>query len=72
MSLFQRILTTEWIDGVKVTDVEGIKALGLNLADIDTKLVTLMAEQIFHTGFVHGDPHPGNGIILWNNAFFKK
>jgi aarF domain-containing kinase len=62
--IFQRILVTEWIDGVKVTDIEGIKAQGLDLADVDKKLLTLMGEQIFHTGFVHADPHPGNGIIF--------
>lgn len=60
----QRVLTTEWIDGVKVTDVEGIKAQGLDLTDVDNKLITLMGEQIFHTGFVHADPHPGNGILF--------
>ncbi|XP_071635405.1 uncharacterized aarF domain-containing protein kinase 5-like [Temnothorax longispinosus] len=59
----KRILTTEWIDGVKVTDVEGIKAQGLDLKDVDNKLITLMGEQIFHTGFVHADPHPGNVFV---------
>ncbi|XP_032670730.1 uncharacterized aarF domain-containing protein kinase 5 isoform X2 [Odontomachus brunneus] len=59
----KRVLTTEWIDGVKVTDVKGIKALGLDLSDVDKKLITLMGEQIFHTGFVHADPHPGNVFV---------
>ncbi|XP_012228004.2 uncharacterized aarF domain-containing protein kinase 5 isoform X1 [Linepithema humile] len=59
----KRILTTEWIDGIKITDIEGIQAEDLNLADIDQKLITLMGEQIFHTGFVHADPHPGNVLI---------
>lgn len=59
----KRILTTEWIDGIKITDVEGIKAQGLNISDVDKKLVTLMAEQIFHTGFIHADPHPGNVLV---------
>nr|XP_012228006.1 PREDICTED: uncharacterized aarF domain-containing protein kinase 5 isoform X2 [Linepithema humile] len=60
----KRILTTEWIDGIKITDIEGIQAEDLNLADIDQKLITLMGEQIFHTGFVHADPHPGNDYVL--------
>ncbi|XP_029163824.1 uncharacterized aarF domain-containing protein kinase 5 [Nylanderia fulva] len=59
----KRILTTEWIDGIKITDVEGLKAHGLNISDVDKKLVTLMGEQIFHTGFVHADPHPGNVLV---------
>lgn len=25
------------------------------------KLIRLFAEQIFYTGFIHADPHPGNG-----------
>lgn len=59
----KRVLTTEWIDGIKVTDVEGIKAQGLDLMDVGNKLITLMGEQIFHTGFVHADPHPGNVFV---------
>ncbi|KAI4500060.1 hypothetical protein M0802_004930 [Mischocyttarus mexicanus] len=59
----KRILTTEWIDGIKINNVKELKSKGLNLRDIDTKLITLMAEQIFHTGFVHGDPHPGNIFV---------
>lgn len=36
---------------------------GLNLADVDRKLITAFSEQIFNTGFVHADPHPGNGNV---------
>ncbi|KAK7073501.1 putative aarF domain-containing protein kinase 5 [Halocaridina rubra] len=36
---------------------------GLNLMDVDKKLINAFAEQIFHTGFVHADPHPGNVLI---------
>lgn len=25
------------------------------------KLIRTFAEQIFYTGFIHADPHPGNG-----------
>ncbi|XP_011687388.1 PREDICTED: uncharacterized aarF domain-containing protein kinase 5-like [Wasmannia auropunctata] len=31
--------------------------------DVGNKLITLMGEQIFHTGFVHADPHPGNVFV---------
>lgn len=48
------------MDGLKISNMEGIKRLGLRLIDIDHKLFKVFAEQIFHTGFVHADPHPGN------------
>ncbi|XP_064085063.1 uncharacterized aarF domain-containing protein kinase 5-like [Macrobrachium nipponense] len=59
----KRVLTAEFIDGLKVSDKEGLAKAGLNLVDIDKKLINAFAEQIFHTGFVHADPHPGNVLI---------
>jgi len=44
-----------------VDDVDALKKEGLSLSEIDTKLFKAFSEQIFHTGFVHADPHPGNG-----------
>ncbi|XP_043227477.1 uncharacterized aarF domain-containing protein kinase 5-like isoform X2 [Amphibalanus amphitrite] len=58
-----RVLTAEFIDGVKISDLEGIEQLGLDVADVDTKLIRSFAEQIFHSGFVHADPHPGNILV---------
>lgn len=57
----RRVLTAEWIDGYKVSDVEQIKKDGFNLAEVDKRLFNAFSEQIFNTGFVHADPHPGNG-----------
>lgn len=62
MIFIQRILVTEFIDGIKVSDVKALKKEGFSLADIDQKLISAFAEQIFHTGFIHADPHPGNGM----------
>lgn len=53
----------DFVNGVKISDVKGIKKLGLDLADVDRKMVAAFAEQIFHTGFVHADPHPGNVFV---------
>jgi len=41
-------------------DIAGLRYLGLELADVDDKLINVCARQLFRTGFVHGDPHPGN------------
>ncbi|XP_045620948.1 uncharacterized aarF domain-containing protein kinase 5 isoform X2 [Procambarus clarkii] len=59
----KRVLTAEYIHGHKVSDIESIKKDGLTLQDVDNKLINAFAEQIFHTGFVHADPHPGNVLI---------
>ncbi|XP_075529567.1 aarF domain containing kinase 5 isoform X2 [Dermacentor variabilis] len=59
----KRVLTMDFVNGVKISDVKGIKKLGLDLADVDQKMVAAFAEQIFHTGFVHADPHPGNVFV---------
>lgn len=61
-----RIMTTEWIDGVKITDVAGLNKLGISPKEAMTKLTTCLAEQLFLTGFVHADPHPGNVFIRRN------
>lgn len=62
----KRVLTAEFIDGVKINNAKEIKAMGLTLAEVDEKLVRAFAEQIFHTGFVHADPHPGNVLVRKN------
>ncbi|KAH8270514.1 hypothetical protein KR018_011040, partial [Drosophila ironensis] len=61
-----RVLTLEWMDGCNVGDMETIKRNKLSLKDIDVKLFTTFAEQIFGTGFVHADPHPGNIFVRPN------
>lgn len=57
----KRVLVMEFIDGIKVSDTEKIKQANLSLKEIDGKLVEAMAFQIFHSGFVHADPHVGLG-----------
>ncbi|PNF42689.1 putative aarF domain-containing protein kinase 5 [Cryptotermes secundus] len=59
----KRILTTEFIHGTKISNVDSLRREGFSLAEIDRKLFRAFAEQIFHTGFVHADPHPGNVLV---------
>lgn len=47
------MLTAEWIDGYKITDLDSIKKDNFDIADIDKKLFKIFSEQIFNTGFVH-------------------
>jgi aarF domain-containing kinase len=53
----------EYAPGVRVTDVAGLRALGVDPADIARRLIDLFCEQILVHGFFHADPHPGNILI---------
>ncbi|XP_059021414.1 uncharacterized aarF domain-containing protein kinase 5 isoform X2 [Mustela lutreola] len=59
----KRVLTAEFWDGCKVDDAGAIEGLGLAAKDIAEKLIQAFAEQIFYTGFIHADPHPGNVLV---------
>ncbi|KAH8372437.1 hypothetical protein KR093_011597, partial [Drosophila rubida] len=63
----RRVLTMEWMDGCKLSDLNAIKKQNLSLADVDVKLYEMFAEQIFNNGFVHADPHPGNIFVRKNS-----
>ena len=59
----RRVLTMEYIDGVKVTDFEGLQRMGVDTTDVATILVHAFAEMIIKHGFFHADPHPGNIFV---------
>jgi len=60
----RRVLTMEYIDAVKITDIEGMKAIGADPWDVAKILVFAFAEMIVRHGFFHADPHPGNLMVL--------
>jgi ubiquinone biosynthesis protein len=57
-----RVLTMEFLDGVKLSDVERVRAFDLN--DIARRGAAVFLEMIFRDGFFHADPHPGNLLVL--------
>lgn len=56
----RRVLTLEWIHGFKLTDVDNIRASGLDPNEIVKIGVTSGLQQLLEHGFFHADPHPGN------------
>jgi predicted unusual protein kinase regulating ubiquinone biosynthesis (AarF/ABC1/UbiB family) len=54
------VLTMEWINGIKLTDVEGIKNAGLDTDELVRIGVLSGLRQLLEFGFFHADPHPGN------------
>lgn len=62
----RRMLTMEFIDGVKVTNVDEIRNMGIDPATIARVGFSSYLKQIFEDGFFHGDPHPGNLMVMAN------
>ncbi len=60
----RNVLTLEWIDGIKLTDIEGIQRAGLNQDNIIRVCVNAGMRQLLEFGFFHADPHPGNLFVL--------
>jgi predicted unusual protein kinase regulating ubiquinone biosynthesis (AarF/ABC1/UbiB family) len=56
----RRVLTMEWIDGTKLTNVQAIQAQGIDAAHLVEVGVNCSLRQLLEHGFFHADPHPGN------------
>ncbi len=60
----RRVLTMEWIDGVKLTNLEAVRGLGVDPDDLVQVGVNCSLQQLLEHGFFHADPHPGNLLAL--------
>jgi ubiquinone biosynthesis protein len=58
-----RVLTTEWMEGVKVADLERLVATGVDRRSTARVCVEAYCQQIFIDGLYHADPHPGNLLV---------
>ncbi len=57
------VLIQEYIDGVKVSDLDAVLARGADPALLARRVAELTMQQLFVHGFFHGDPHPGNLMV---------
>ncbi|MBG6108402.1 AarF/ABC1/UbiB kinase family protein [Frigoribacterium sp. CG_9.8] len=58
-----RVLTLSDVTAIKISDVAGLTAAGIDPAEVAKELARSTFQQIFITGFFHADPHPGNIFI---------
>ncbi|GLJ27534.1 hypothetical protein SUGI_0540290 [Cryptomeria japonica] len=58
------VLTMEWIDGIKLTDKEGIEEAHLNIKQLVDQGVYCSLRQLLEEGYFHADPHPGNLVAI--------
>ena len=55
-----RVLTMEYLPGVKITDTTTLDEMGLDRTELATKLQRIYLQMIVQDGVFHADPHPGN------------
>ncbi|NWJ47139.1 MAG: AarF/ABC1/UbiB kinase family protein [Chloroflexi bacterium] len=63
----KRVLTTEFIDGIKVTNFAALEAAGIDRYLTARVLANAYLNQILIDGHFHADPHPGN-LLVRNNG----
>ncbi|MGV0023556.1 ABC1 kinase family protein [Phormidesmis priestleyi] len=60
----RRVLTMEWITGTKLTQLDEIKAQGIDPTHLIDLGVQCSLRQLLESGFFHADPHPGNLLAM--------
>jgi predicted unusual protein kinase regulating ubiquinone biosynthesis (AarF/ABC1/UbiB family) len=59
----ERVLTTELVDGTKVTDLAQLERRGIDRSALAQRILTAYCQMIFVDGVYHADPHPGNILV---------
>lgn len=63
-----RLLTLSFVEGIPVSRLESLKERGDDLSKAAACIVEAYCQMLFHHGFFHGDPHPGNVLLLPNGS----
>jgi ubiquinone biosynthesis protein len=56
------VLTLDYVEGVKVSEVTA--EAGFDLERVAKNIIEAAFRQLFEDGLFHGDPHPGNILVL--------
>ena len=56
----KRVITTEWVEGMAVGDIERIKKSGVDIESFAKRIIKTFLTQALRDGFFHGDMHQGN------------
>lgn len=59
-----RVIVMEYLDGIQVSRTAALRAAGHSLHAVARRIGGLYGTMIFEKGFFHGDPHPGNLLVL--------
>jgi ubiquinone biosynthesis protein len=58
-----KVLTMEFIRGVKISNLEAIDQAGLDRKTLARNALRAIVKQLLIDGFFHADPHPGNVLV---------
>ncbi|MCK4509702.1 MAG: ubiquinone biosynthesis protein UbiB [Desulfuromonadales bacterium] len=58
------VLTMEYVPGIKISELDALKAQGYDLKEIARRGADSFLKQVLDFGLFHADPHPGNVFIL--------
>lgn len=59
----RRVLTLQDVTAIKINDVDGLRAAGIDPSEVATEFAAVMFDQLFLYGYFHADPHPGNIFV---------
>lgn len=62
-----RVLTMDWIDGIRVDALDGFRERGCVPAEVARIGCDTLCRQVFEFRLFHADPHPGNILVTRNN-----
>ena len=60
----RRVLTMDYLDGIKITDVDRLRAEGIDTRAVADSLIDIYNVMVLRHGMFHADPHPGNLLVL--------
>lgn len=64
----RRVLTTTFVEGIKVSHGEALDAAGLGRQRVAESILVAYCAMIFEHGVYHADPHPGNLFVRADGA----
>jgi ubiquinone biosynthesis protein len=59
----RRVITMERVSGLKINDLAGLDAAGIDRKRVAENLMHFALRQIFEFRMYHADPHPGNFFV---------
>ena len=59
----RRVLTTEWIDGIAVSNLKALDATGIDRKAMSVTVIQTFLTQALQHGFFHADMHQGNLFV---------